>query len=180
MGQRGAPAPRPGPRRLALLYVDASAGAGARHRARHTPTLFSPRSLQGLHDGHDAVADALILDEDKVVDALEPIVAAGGVVVDHHGSDFFPERFFDLVLVLTTDTATLWDRLAARGYGEDKVRENVQCEIMRVCADEAVAAYPAATVTVAASDTVEDMEANVDAAVEWAGAWGKAAAREGG
>ena len=112
-----------------------------------------------------------------MVDALEPMLAAGGAVVDHHGSDFFPERFFDLILVLTTDTATLWDRLAARGYAEAKVRENVQCEIMRVCADEAIAAYPAAAVTVAPSDTVEDMEANVDAAVEWAGAWSK---REGG
>ena len=81
--------------------------------------------------------DALLLDEDKVVDALDPILADGGVVVDYHGSDFFPVRFFDAVLVLTTDTAVLWDRLDARGYAEAKIRENVQCEIMRVCADEA-------------------------------------------
>ena len=147
--------------------------AGPPHHRQPPP----PPVSQGLHDGHDAAADALILDEDKVVDALEPMLAAGGAGVDHHGSDFFPERFFDLILVLTTDTATLWDRLAARGYAEAKVRENVQCEIMRVCADEAIAAYPAAAVTVAPSDTVEDMEANVDAAVEWAGAWSK---REGG
>ena len=120
--------------------------------------------------------DALLLDEDKVVDALDPLLAAGGVVVDYHGSDFFPVRFFDAVLVLTTDTAVLWDRLEARGYGEAKIRENVQCEIMRVCADEAEGAYPGdGVVRVAPSNCVEDMDANVEAACEWARGWGKEA-----
>ena len=94
-----------------------------------------------------------------------------------------PEHLF-----LGTATDNMADKYRkgrqARGEGvarpkltEAKVRENVQCAIMRVCADEAIAAYPAAAVTIAPSDTVEDMEANVDAAVEWAGAWSK---REGG
>lgn len=115
--------------------------------------------------------DALLLDEDKVVDALDPVLAPGGVVVDYHGSDFFPARCFDRVLVLTADTATLWDRLEARGYGAAKVRENVQCEIMRVCADEALAAWPAGDVVVAPSNSVEEMDANVEATVEWARGW---------
>ena len=122
--------------------------------------------------------DALLLDEDKVVDALEPILATGGAVVDYHGSDFFPERFFDAVLVLTTDTAVLWDRLEARGYGESKIRENVQCEIMRVCADEAAGAYTGdGVVRVAASNTVEEMDANVDGVVEWAKGWRRGGGR---
>jgi broad-specificity NMP kinase len=41
-------------------------------------------------------------------------VMGGGFVVDYHGCDFFPERFFRLVVVLHADTAVLWDRLAAR------------------------------------------------------------------
>lgn len=41
-------------------------------------------------------------------------VMQGGYIVDYHGSDFFPERFFSLVVVLRTDTNVLWDRLAAR------------------------------------------------------------------
>lgn len=137
----------------------------------NTPPTSPLNSPQGLHDGMDDEHDALLLDEDKVVDALDPILAAGGVVVDYHGSDFFPARFFDRILVLTADTAVLWDRLEARGYGESKVRENVQCEIMRVCADEALSAWPANAVVVAASNTVEDMDACVDATVEWARGW---------
>lgn len=40
----------------------------------------------------------------------------GGKIVDYHGCDFFPERWFDLVLVLRCDNQQLYDRLAAR-YG---------------------------------------------------------------
>ncbi len=32
-------------------------------------------------------------DTDMVVDEMEPLVKNGGVVVDFHSCDFFPERF---------------------------------------------------------------------------------------
>lgn len=41
-------------------------------------------------------------------------MAEGGVIIDFHTVDFFPERFFDLVLVLRTDNTVLYDRLASR------------------------------------------------------------------
>lgn len=38
----------------------------------------------------------------------------GGNIVDYHGSEFFPERWFDLVVVLQTDNTVLYDRLRNR------------------------------------------------------------------
>jgi adenylate kinase len=38
----------------------------------------------------------------------------GGVLVDFHSVGFFPERWFDLVIVLRTDNTVLFDRLAKR------------------------------------------------------------------
>ena len=38
----------------------------------------------------------------------------GGIVLEHHTVDFFPERWFDLVLVLRCDNTILYDRLASR------------------------------------------------------------------
>jgi adenylate kinase len=35
-------------------------------------------------------------------------------VVDFHGSEMFPERWFDLVVVLRTDNDVLYDRLEKR------------------------------------------------------------------
>jgi len=52
------------------------------------------------HEGRDENFDTLILDDDKLVDAMEPMVENGGCVVDFHTCDVFPERWFDLVLVL--------------------------------------------------------------------------------
>lgn len=50
----------------------------------------------------------------QVCDALEDIMSAGGTIVDYHGCDFFPERWFDLVVVLQTDNTLLWERLEKR------------------------------------------------------------------
>ena len=74
-----------------------------------------------------------------MVDALEEmkIDQEGGMIVDFHSCDFFPERFFDCVIVLQTDNSVLWERLEKRGYNEKKLTDNVQCEIMHVIVEEA-------------------------------------------
>ena len=67
---------------------------------------------ESAHEGWDEEHESYILDEDKLVDAMEPMLEPGGAIVDHHGCDFFPERWFHLVLVLRTDNTVLYDRLA--------------------------------------------------------------------
>ena len=52
------------------------------------------------HEGRDEEFDTYILDEDKLCDALEPMLEEGGYVVDYHSCDFFPIEWFDLILVL--------------------------------------------------------------------------------
>ena len=123
---------------------------------------------KGLHSGYDAEFDTYTLDEDKVMkfkreiafmlfkqlcDTLEPMLAQGGVVLESHSCDFFPERWFDLVACLRTDNSILYDRLTVRcysfhrlfdefrGYSQKKLSENMECEIMQVCLDEAMDSY---------------------------------------
>ena len=67
-----------------------------------------------LYSEFDEEYNSYVIDEDKVCDTLEPIMQQKGVVVDYHGSDFFPERWFDLVVVLRADNTVLYDRLKAR------------------------------------------------------------------
>ncbi len=38
----------------------------------------------------------------------------GGVLIDHHGCDWFPEHWFDHVFVLRTDNSILYERLEQR------------------------------------------------------------------
>lgn len=72
---------------------------------------------KAFHAGRDEEFDAFVLDEgseDALLDELEPRMSGGGNVVEFHTVDFFPERWFDLVLVLRSDNAVLYDRLKAR------------------------------------------------------------------
>lgn len=126
---------------------------------------------RGLHSGRDEEFDCFVLDEDKVVDEMEELMAEGGKVVDFHTCDFFPERWFDLVLVLQVDNTTLFDRLAKRGYSEKKVSENVECEIMQVVLQEATESYAPEIVQALESRTVDDMENNVARALAWMEHW---------
>lgn len=50
----------------------------------------------------------------QVVDELDEKMSEGGVIVDYHGCDLFPERWFDIVFVLRTDNTQLYTRLEAR------------------------------------------------------------------
>lgn len=45
---------------------------------------------------------------------MEGMMTTGGNIVDYHGSEFFPERWFDVVFVVRTDNTILFDRLSAR------------------------------------------------------------------
>uniref|UniRef100_R7W9X4 Adenylate kinase isoenzyme 6 homolog n=1 Tax=Aegilops tauschii TaxID=37682 RepID=R7W9X4_AEGTA len=86
---------------------------------------------KGLHDGWDEDLDCHVINEDLVCDELEDRMEEGGVLVDYHGCDFFPERWFDLVVVLQTDNSILHDRLTSRGYMGAKLTNNIECEIFQ-------------------------------------------------
>ena len=89
------------------------------------------------YDGRDEDLDSNILDEDKLLDAMEVILDKAaeegqGIVADFHVCEMFPERWFDLVLCLRTSTDVLFDRLTARGYSEKK-RAGAFFKLRRLC-----------------------------------------------
>lgn len=59
--------------------------------------------------------EANIVGETKLLDAIEPtLLPDGGVILDWHACDLFPESWIDLVVVLRVETNVLYDRLKAR------------------------------------------------------------------
>ena len=74
-------------------------------------------AARGFHAGRDEELDTFVMDqasEDRLLDELEPALALGNALVEYHSVGLFPERWFDLVLVLRTDNTLLYDRLTAR------------------------------------------------------------------
>ena len=51
----------------------------------------------------------------QLCDELEDAMSEGGIILDTHCCiDYFPERWFDLVVVLRSDTNALYERLEGR------------------------------------------------------------------
>lgn len=130
---------------------------------------------EDLYSGFDEKRQVHILDEDKICDSLESKLGGdGGCIVDTHTMvDYFPERWFDLVVVLNTNNTVLYDRLAARGYSESKIQENVQAEIMQILEEEAKDSYAENIVQVLDSNTVAELESNVERISTWIKEWSR-------
>ncbi|BBH06874.1 Ribosomal protein L18e/L15 superfamily protein [Prunus dulcis] len=122
---------------------------------------------KNLHDGWDDELDCYIINEDLVCDELEDTMEEGGNIVDYHGCDFFPERWFDLVVVLQTDNTVLYDRLTRRGYSESKLSNNIECEIFQTLLEEAKESYPEDIVLPLKSDSIQDISTNLSTLAEW-------------
>ncbi|KAF3453990.1 hypothetical protein FNV43_RR05490 [Rhamnella rubrinervis] len=126
---------------------------------------------KNLHDGWDDELDCYVINEDLVCDELEDLMEEGGNIVDYHGSEFFPERWFDLVVVLQTDNTVLYDRLSNRGYSQSKLSNNIECEIFGVLLEEAKENYPEDIVVALKSDTIEDITRNMTTLSDWVRNW---------
>ena len=130
------------------------------------------------------------LEEDKIIDDLENTMdrisepknaelsssskrQCTTVLIDHQVTDFFPERWFDIVFVLRTDNTILYDRLGknGRGYSGKKLEDNIECEIFQTILDEAKESYPEEIVHELPSNTENDLKQNVERIISWISQW---------
>jgi adenylate kinase len=125
------------------------------------------------HEGWSEEHQSWIVDEDKLLDAVEDDIKDGGCLIDWHACDLFPRSWVDLVVVLRVDSSTLYDRLTARNYVESKLQENLDSEIMEVLLQEAREAFDEEIVIELTSNTSDEMESNVDRIAAWAEQWKK-------
>jgi len=118
-------------------------------------------------EGYDSTYGSHILNEERLLDEIEDQMEEGGKIVDYHGCDFFPQRWFDIVFVLRTKNTALYDRLIQRGYAGKKLEDNVQCEIFQTVLDEARESYSPEIVFELPSNTSSDMEENSEKIATW-------------
>ncbi|KAL6506325.1 Adenylate kinase isoenzyme 6 [Orobanche gracilis] len=123
---------------------------------------------KNLHDGWDDEFECFNINGDLVCDELEDLMEEGGNIVDHHDCDFFPERWFDHVVVLQTDNSVLYDRLTGRGR---KLSNNIECEIFQVLLEEAKESYSEDIVVALRSDSIDDIDRNISTLTDWVRSW---------
>lgn len=141
---------------------------------------------QDLYESYDELLQAHVIDEDKLLDHIENLIedgsGDGGWVIDWHVCDILPERWIDLVVVLRCeDTNVFYERLTndaqtdrgeKRGYGGQKLQENIDAEIFGVIAEEAREAWPDEGAVVELSSVeAEQIEENAERIWQWCQAW---------
>ena len=94
-----------------------------------------------LFEGYDDEKKCNIVDTRKLNKELLASLSsvdAEGIVLDSHLSHFLSNSDVTAVVVVTcSDLIELKQRLESRGYSEQKVRENLDAEIFKVCLVEA-------------------------------------------
>jgi len=112
----------------------------------------------------------------------------------------FPKSWIDLIVVLRVDSTLLYDRLKARfvvpqpllgvppsaflatarliaeprrNYPEAKLQENLDSEIMEVLLQEARDSYDEEIIVELRSDTVEEVDSNIERIEAWIAQWKK-------
>lgn len=96
-----------------------------------------------LDKKYDKKRDCFVVDENTFVKELikkigeEKKKKRGGVIIDSHLSQFLPKKYVDLCIITKTDLKTLERRLKKRKYAKEKIRENLDAEILDVCFMEA-------------------------------------------
>ena len=71
-----------------------------------------------------------------------------------------------MIVVLRCDNTGLYDRLKERGYNDEKINENIECEIFGELANEVAESYKPEITVELQSTKVEDVEDNIAAIAE--------------
>ncbi len=96
---------------------------------------------RGIVSGYDESRGTSIVDLELMRKELAVLLKGSErlLIIDgHFASEVVPPEAVSLALVLRRAPWILRDELAARGFSEEKVRENVEAELLDVCLVDAV------------------------------------------
>ncbi|KAH8434716.1 factor activating pos9 [Aspergillus melleus] len=129
---------------------------------------------RGCFDTYDSELETWVVDEDKLLDAIEDEILKGGYLIDWHACDLFPKSWIDLVVVLRCpSTSVHYDRLSTRAYKQEKLQENLDAEIFGVLLEEAREAFDEEVVVELSSEQDDDVENNCARISTWIESWKK-------
>ena len=99
---------------------------------------------EGLVTGYDSMRETSIVDLERTTTRLMEIIQEGQdplIIEGHFSQDIISPEGVSNVFVLRRAPWKLKDELESRGYSPEKVKENVEAELLDVCLIEAVEAY---------------------------------------
>ncbi len=104
--------------------------------------------VEELFSEIDTDRDTKVADLDRLIPRIVELIdrSEGVVIVEGHYADIVPSNLVDVAIVLRTHPKILVKRMESKGWGEKKISENVQAEILGSCTFNALEAYGKDTV----------------------------------
>ena len=94
---------------------------------------------ENLIEKYDAKRETSVVNNKKLISFLIDLIDKYDkedldfLIIESHFSDIVPEQYIDYVIILRCDPDELHNRLKRRDYKREKIRENVQSEILGNC-----------------------------------------------
>ncbi len=131
-----------------ILIVTGTPGTGKSSFSKKLATKLGLRYISindiifknNLVKGYDEMRKSYIVDEEAAQSyIIKMLKEEDDLVFDGHNAvHIIPCNYVDYCIVLRCDPYILWDRLIDKRFDEDKVRENVQAEILDIILIEAI------------------------------------------
>ncbi|KYN20335.1 PREDICTED: adenylate kinase isoenzyme 6-like [Trachymyrmex cornetzi] len=129
----------------------------------------------GCISEYDEELQCSILDGNTLVKLMEDLIREGGQIVDYHSANLFPLSWFDAVVILKANNATLDNRLHKRRKIERKAKNkpdnNVGAENFVIVIPEIEDLFDPDIVLELTNNVPEDMPINIDKILEWMKEW---------
>ena len=95
---------------------------------------------ENLIEKYDSKRETSVINNKKIVEYIIGLIEEYKnkenpkfLIIESHFSDIVPEQYINFVIILRCEPDELYTRLKSRGYKEEKIRENVQSEILGNC-----------------------------------------------
>ena len=132
---------------MKVIIVTGSVGSGKSYISKKLAKIKNYKYIDvnklitknKLSSGYDKKRKSKIVDVKKLNMFLINLIknSKENLIIDSHLSHFLPSKYVDLCIITKCDVKILKKRLEKRVYSREKVRENLDVEILDVCLNEA-------------------------------------------
>jgi len=129
---------------MKILIVSGTPGTGKTTVSKNLLNYFKAKVIslselaisEKLIKNYDTERETSVINEKKIVHHVIKLIERYNkldlkfLVIESHFSDIVPGQIIDYIIILRCDPDELCIRLKERGYKKEKIRENVQSEIL--------------------------------------------------
>jgi len=97
-----------------------------------------------LYQYFDVEKSSYVIDEESLRREISNVIRSyeGYVIIDSHYGEIVSDNLIEKIFVLRLNPRELLKRLESKGWSKEKVKENVEAEILGICTQNALNEHP--------------------------------------